>query len=1146
MLRRLRSLCISAFAAAFLLLSDGRASAVPWTAADPGDLLTGTNWSGGVAPNAVNAFAEIYSAPTNSGNFTLNGTMTLGAMVFSNSAPRSIDGTGTLTFNTGNSFTPHIQLFQDLSNPKLTIAVRVAGTQGLLVFGFEKLELLNANNSYSGGTEISQAILSGNSIANSGSNSAFGAGTSFSISNGATLQYTGSTASTNRTISLGTGSGAVDVSNAATNLAVSGVISGAMGLTKTGAGTLTLSGSNSYGGPTTISGGTLSGNTIAAPGTNSSFGRGNTFTISNGATLEYTGSTVGVDQTITLGTGGGRISVTQSGTILPINQPISGTSLNKAGAGVLRFDAANTYIGSTTIEAGELRLNSSNLVPDTSAVTVNSGATFNLLNSNETIGSLAGAGSVTNVASLTTGGDNSTTAFSGVISGSGSLTKTGSGTMTLSGANSYSGTTTITGGTLSGNSLANSGSNSSFGTGGFTLSGGGTLEYAGPIAFTNRTIALGTGDGVVSVTQAATSLTQTGAINGIGGLTKAGAGTLLLGGGTRGYVGDTTIADGVLRTGGFNVVPNFTNLIVNFGATFDLNGFSQQVGSLSGSGSVSLGSGTIHTIGAASTTFSGVISGTGMVAHGLGSPSTLTLTGTNTYTGGTWLGSGTLTLGSSGAIGTTGTINFSGGTLKYTTDNTIDYSARFSTANSQTWRIDTNGQLVTFASNLTSNGGSLSKLGDGKLTLSGSNSYTSGTFVSGGTLSGNTITNSGTSSAFGGGSSFSISNGATLQFTGSTTTDTNRTISLGTGGGVIDVFQSSGTLRLNGAISGSGGLTKTGSGLLYLWASNTYSGATNIATGGKVLAGGNSLSENAIPDNSAVTIDAGGRLELGDDDETIGSLAGAGSLGFSSPTGAAILRTGGNNTSTTFSGPIGGGAFDQLVKQGSGTFTLTAANTYGGGTTISGGTLLANNTTGSATGTGQITVNADGTLGGTGAVSGAVVVNNGGTLAPGASIESLAVGALTFNSGSTFDVEINTDLSLSLGADLVNANGILSISPSGALLNLSVAGTTIRPTASKYTLISYSGVWNGNSFDGYADDSSFIVGSNQYVINYNDTTGGSNFGGGPYGNFVTLTVTAVPEASAALFGGLICISVGLTVAIRRRMAARSRAAIESV
>ena len=78
-------------------------------------------------------------------------------------------------------------------------------------------------------------------------------------------------------------------------------------------------------------------------------------------------------------------------------------------------------------------------------------------------------------------------------------------------------------------------------------------------------------------------------------------------------------------------------------------------------------------------------------------------------------------------------LSFGGGTLQYSAANQTDYSVRFSTAANQQYRIDTNNQSITFASALTSQGGSLTKLGGGTLTLTGNNTYTGGTTLNGGT-----------------------------------------------------------------------------------------------------------------------------------------------------------------------------------------------------------------------------------------------------------------------------------------------------------------------------------------------------------------------------------------------------------------------------
>jgi autotransporter-associated beta strand protein len=96
----------------------------------------------------------------------------------------------------------------------------------------------------------------------------------------------------------------------------------------------------------------------------------------------------------------------------------------------------------------------------------------------------------------------------------------------------------------------------------------------------------------------------------------------------------------------------------------------------------------------------------------------------------------------------------------------------------------------------------------------------------------------------------------------------------------------------------------------------------------------NTLGGNAIGDGSAVTVNAGGLLNLGAVNETIGSLAGAGNVNIASP---AVLIAGGNGTSTTFSGIIAGsGGF---TKAGTGTMTLTGNNSYTGATVVAGGIL---------------------------------------------------------------------------------------------------------------------------------------------------------------------------------------------------------------
>ena len=103
--------------------------------------------------------------------------------------------------------------------------------------------------------------------------------------------------------------------------------------------------------------------------------------------------------------------------------------------------------------------------------------------------------------------------------------------------------------------------------------------------------------------------------------------------------------------------------------------YSQSIGSLAGSGTVSLGSATLTTGNDnTSTTFSGAIGGSGrLVRVGTG---TWTVSGANTYTGGTKFAAGILDVGSAGALSSSGNLTFAGGTLQYSAANQTDYSAR--------------------------------------------------------------------------------------------------------------------------------------------------------------------------------------------------------------------------------------------------------------------------------------------------------------------------------------------------------------------------------------------------------------------------------------------------------------------------------------
>ncbi|MFM7205101.1 MAG: beta strand repeat-containing protein, partial [Planctomycetaceae bacterium] len=251
-------------------------------------------------------------------------------------------------------------------------------------------------------------------------------------------------------------------------------------------------------------------------------------------------------------------------------------------------------------------------------------------------------------------------------------------------------------------------------------------------------------------------------------------------------------------------------------------------------------------------TYAGAVSGAGGLRKaGAG---TLTLTGSSSYTGGTVLAGGTVALGSADALASSGTISFVGGALQYSAANTVDYSARIFTGSGQAFVIDTNGQNVACATGLAGAGNTLTKLGAGTLSLSGSGSFTGATRIVGGTLAlastsalaGSTLdmnaADSGTLSLSLSGSTYSVGG---LQ--GSRSIDV--------GGNVLAAGSNGQSTTYDGVISGAGGFTKTGTATMLLTATQAYLGTTAVNGGTLRVAASNQLA-------------ATGTLSLGGSDAT--------------------------------------------------------------------------------------------------------------------------------------------------------------------------------------------------------------------------------------------------------------------------------------
>ena len=411
---------------------------------------------------------------------------------------------------------------------------------------------------------------------------------------------------------------------------------------------------------------------------------------------------------------------------------------------------AGIYLsGNTTLTANSAMTSSNATVSITGTLTSDATRNLTVDTSTFTVGNVSSMGAVSISASSLTAGNfssvntlalNATTINAGTydvnqsitfnnsgaqtvsntITGNGKLVKTGTGVLTVTGNNSFLGGVDINDGTLN---LASANAIGSTGTISF---GGGTLQYtsSNTTDYSSRFSTASSqaykvdtnGQDIVW----ATGLTSSGA-----SFVKSGLGKLTISG-ANSYSGSTTISAGSIKLGRANGLSSVSSIIFSSGTSLDIAGYSQSLGSLSGAGTItSSGSGTLTiTIGAdnSSTSFSGVIekgSATSLALTKSGS-GTLTLSGSNTYDGGTNINAGVLSLGSTNAIGTSGTISFGGGTLQYTSSNTSDYSGRLSSASGQAFKVDTNGQNVTWATDLTNASSSITKSGAGTLTISNS------------------------------------------------------------------------------------------------------------------------------------------------------------------------------------------------------------------------------------------------------------------------------------------------------------------------------------------------------------------------------------------------------------------------------------------
>ena len=193
-------------------------------------------------------------------------------------------------------------------------------------------------------------------------------------------------------------------------------------------------------------------------------------------------------------------------------------------------------------------------------------------------------------------------------------------------------------------------------------------------------------------------------------------------------------------------------------------------------------------------------------------------------------------------------------------------------------------------------------------------------------LNGGLLSLGGSGLLSGAGSSTFNFTGGTLQAGSSWSTSVPITLATSSGSATFDT--NGNTLTLNGSLSGPGGLTKAGSGMLLLTSSNSFSGPTTIVGGTLQIANAMSLQNSTVLLSSS-----GGTLNLNGLSATLGGLSGNGNLTLASGT----ISVGNDGVATSYSGVLSG--VGGLNKIGSGSLALLGSNSYQGNTTVSGGVL---------------------------------------------------------------------------------------------------------------------------------------------------------------------------------------------------------------
>lgn len=830
---------------------------------------------------------------------------------------------------------------------------------------------------------------------------------------------------------------------------INGVISGAGAITKNDSGNVTLAGANTYSGGTTLNAGTLTANSSSALGTGTVSLYGGTLASSNGTTINRTMTLLG-NAGLSNITSGGTLTqsganrtlsldnATQSGTVNLSNNntgrtltvqvdggesTISGViqnggtsagSLTKIGNGVLTLSGVNIYSGTTTVNAGTLRLGGNDRLA--SGPLTLAGGTLDLNNFSEKVGDLSFSNGGT--IDFGTGANGNTFVFGNVASASGILT-----ILNWDSNVDVLGTTRRRLNTDILNSIY------------FSGYGSGSVE-AGAQTDT------GNGEGYAYwITPNSTFLTWNGA-NGTSNNWSATGSSNWVGGGVPST--STTSTQKILFTGTTRLGP-----VMNLNYSANSLKFDANAGAF--------------TIDEAAHTLT-LLGNVPSIIQQSSNNQTIT-NGTISWAGGTngvidVSGTGTLTIAS--ALTGSGNINkLSDGTLVLTGANG-GFSGLID-VNAGTLQVSgTNSVLGTGATNVDM-GGTLRIVGGrtlaNALTLSGTGfndqgalNVAAGTGATASLTSAVTLASNTTVQVESGTLALSGINAANrdLTLTGAGNNSVAGAIALGTGGVTLN---GTGTTTFSGAANTYTGMTTVNSGTLVL---NKAAGTTAIA-GDLIINGGtvNVAASNQIAASATLTANAGTFALLNGTSNTLNQVNTAVGSSLALGTGATLTVDG--TAVSSIEGTISGAG--AISTQGTGTVVFSNNNTYTGGTTIgSVATALAN----SALGTGAVTVSNGGNLqvqnnvtitnalsltglgttandGAIENVSGANTVSGAITLAANARIQSnsgqlnvtntVAVGANTLAVGGTGDTTISGVLS---GAGKLTKNGSGNLTLTGA------------------------------------------------------------------------------------------------------------------